>query len=199
LDIKFDFEKISAKDVIFWPIWLKALGALIVAIIVFLLGTYFYILPSLASGEKLDQEVEKLKKDYKNQFIQKQKLEKYAEILKNRDDYSILEKLIPNEPETIQFVKEVTGFAVSRHVTIQVINPLDIEPSKIKEFKRLPIKVTGYADYINIVNFLADIINMGRLVTFEKLIINESYIGQDKLSFELLLYTYFKDANSLKK
>jgi len=199
LDIKLDFEKISPKDVMFWPIWLKALGALIVAIIIFLLGTYFYILPSLESGKKLDKDVEQMKKDYKFQFIQKQKLEKYSEILKNRDDYTVLEKLIPNEPETIQFVKKITSFAGSRQVTIKLIDPLDIEQLKIKEFKVLPIKINGIAGYKDIVNFLADIINMGRLVTFEKLTITESDVKIGKLSFELLLFTYFKDAKALKK
>lgn len=203
MDLNINFEKISPKDILYWPIWMKITGIAIISIIVLILGSYFYIYPSIEDGKKLGDDIEKLKKEYVKKIEEVQKLEKYQRILSERQDYEVLEKLIPNEPDIVQFVKRLTEIGVKRQIAIQLIDPLEITDSPFKEFKVIPIKVDAEAEYVNLVNFLTDVINMGRLVSFEDLTIisnpAQESSEKERLSFSLLISTYFKTQVEEKK
>ncbi|WP_102794260.1 type 4a pilus biogenesis protein PilO [Bowmanella denitrificans] len=168
--MKFDFNKLKEmneldfEQVAVWPFEVKAVVALVVAILVSVLGYYLLVndkLPVLTSAEQ--KEIE-LKQTFEAKYRIAVNLDAYQEQLTRiQQDFSSMLKSLPTSNETPGLLDDITFVGTSAGLNFKLLNWQKEIPKEF--YTELPIQMEVSGSYHEFGQFLANVAGLPRIVT----------------------------------
>ncbi|GAA0375619.1 type 4a pilus biogenesis protein PilO [Bowmanella denitrificans] len=168
--MKFDFNKLKEmneldfEQVAVWPFEVKAVVALVVAILVSVLGYYMLVndkLPVLTSAEQ--KEIE-LKQTFEAKYRIAVNLDAYQEQLTRiQQDFSSMLKSLPTSNETPGLLDDITFVGTSAGLNFKLLNWQKEIPKEF--YTELPIQMEVSGSYHEFGQFLANVAGLPRIVT----------------------------------
>ncbi|GGO65700.1 type 4a pilus biogenesis protein PilO [Bowmanella pacifica] len=190
--MKFDFNKLKEmndldfEQVAIWPFEVKALVALVLAVLVSVLGYYLLVndkLPVLASAEQKEAE---LKQTFEAKYRIAVNLQAYEEQLaKIQQDFSSMLKSLPTSNETPGLLDDITFVGTSAGLNFKLLNWQKEIPKEF--YTELPIQMEVSGSYHEFGQFLADVAGLPRIVTVHDFDLNQEGDGL-KLSLQAKTY-----------
>lgn len=190
--MKFDFNKLKEmndldfEQVAIWPFEVKALVALVLAVLVSVLGYYLLVndkLPVLASAEQKEAE---LKQTFEAKYRIAVNLQAYEQQLaKIQQDFSSMLKSLPTSNETPGLLDDITFVGTSAGLNFKLLNWQKEIPKEF--YTELPIQMEVSGSYHEFGQFLADVAGLPRIVTVHDFDLNQEGDGL-KLSLQAKTY-----------
>ncbi|MBN7819620.1 type 4a pilus biogenesis protein PilO [Bowmanella yangjiangensis] len=198
--MKFDFNKLKEvneldfEQVAIWPFEVKALVALILAILVSVLGYYLLVndkLPVLASAEQKEAE---LKQTYEAKYRIAVNLQAYEDQLaKIQQDFSSMLKSLPTSNETPGLLDDITFVGTSAGLNFKLLNWQKEIPKEF--YTELPIQMEVSGSYHEFGQFLADVAGLPRIVTVHDFDLSQE---GDSLKLSLQAKTYRTSSTNVR-
>ncbi len=198
--MKFDFNKLKEvndldfEQVAIWPFEVKALVALILAILVSVLGYYLLVndkLPVLASAEQKEAE---LKQTYEAKYRIAVNLQAYEDQLaKIQQDFSSMLKSLPTSNETPGLLDDITFVGTSAGLNFMLLNWQKEIPKEF--YTELPIQMEVSGSYHEFGQFLADVAGLPRIVTVHDFDLSQE---GDSLKLSLQAKTYRTSSTNVR-
>lgn len=187
-----DFNDLDLENIGSWPVLVKIIFGVIVAVLVSSL-TYFLLIDSkideLNSAKAKESE---LKRTYSVRYASAVNLDLYKQqMLEMENTFSSLLKQLPTTHETPGLLDDITYVGTTSGLTFLRIN---WEPEIEKEFyTELPIKIDVVGDYHQFGNFVSEVAKLPRIVSLHDFSIQAE--KNDRLRFNVVAKTYrYKEA-----
>ena len=179
-----DFENIGA-----WPKQVKAVFAIILAILVFIGSYFFFISDELSALERMQNKEEQLRNDFKLKYQMAANLKLYREQLSDMEgQFTELLKMLPSKNEMPGLLDDLTFVATDAGLKI---DSLDWEDPVQKDFYiELPIKVSVIGDYHEIGNMISNIAKLPRIVSLHDFVITKQPSGDLKMDIFAKTYRF---------
>jgi type IV pilus assembly protein PilO len=184
----FDIADVDWEKVGIWPVWVKAMLALLLAVAILVL-TYFLFVKdmevTLASVTK--KEVE-LRKSFEDKSEQASNLDAYRQQMVDLDQsLGALVSQLPSDTEVPGLLEDIDEKGASSGLSI---GSIQLEPEKAAEFYiELPIKIAVQGSYHDFGAFVSGISSMPRIVTLHDYAILPSKEGT-QLDMQISAKTY---------
>lgn len=188
-----DVNNLDLDNIGSWPVPVKVIFAIIVALLVSLLSYYLLIDSKIDALNTAKQKETELRQTYQVRYASAVNLEAYREQMKEMEEtFSILLKQLPTTHETPGLLDDITYVGTTSGLSFVRIN---WEPEIEKEFyTELPIKIEVTGDYHQFGNFVSEVAKLPRIVSLHDFTIQAD--RNDKLRFNVVAKTYrYKEAN----
>lgn len=188
-----DVNNLDLDNIGSWPVPVKVIFAIIVALLVSLLSYYLLIDSKIDALNAAKQKETELRQTYQVRYASAVNLEAYREQMKEMEEtFSILLKQLPTTHETPGLLDDITYVGTTSGLSFVRIN---WEPEIEKEFyTELPIKIEVTGDYHQFGNFVSEVAKLPRIVSLHDFTIQAD--RNDKLRFNVVAKTYrYKEAN----
>jgi type IV pilus assembly protein PilO len=151
-----------------WPIVPRVLCAIGVAILVLILGWYFYWSNQLDDLDRTAAEEVTLKEAYKTKVQQAINLEGLRKQKEQVGEYvATLEKQLPSKAEMDALLSDINQAGLGRGLQFELFKPGQVI---VKDYyAELPIDIRVTGSYHDVGAFTSDIANLPRIVTLNKL------------------------------
>lgn len=182
-----DVNDLDLENMGSWPVLVKVIFGVIVAILVSTL-TYFLLIDSkideLSSAQAKEAE---LKRTYSVRYASAVNLDLYKQqMVEMENTFSFLLKQLPTTHETPGLLDDITYVGTTSGLTFLRIN---WEPEIEKEFyTELPIKIDVVGDYHQFGNFVSEVAKLPRIVSLHDFTIQVE--RNDRLRFNVVAKTY---------
>ncbi|HEV7856916.1 MAG TPA: type 4a pilus biogenesis protein PilO [Herminiimonas sp.] len=151
-----------------WPIIPRVLCAIGVAILVLILGWYFYWSNQLDDLDRTAAEEVTLKEAYKTKVQQAINLEGLRKQKEQVGEYvATLEKQLPSKAEMDALLSDINQAGLGRGLQFELFKPGQVVVKDYYAELPIDIKVTG--NYHDVGAFTSDIANLPRIVTLNKM------------------------------
>jgi type IV pilus assembly protein PilO len=151
-----------------WPIVPRVLCAIGVAILVLILGWYFYWSNQLDDLDRTAAEEVTLKEAYKTKVQQAINLEGLRKQKEQVGEYvATLEKQLPSKAEMDALLSDINQAGLGRGLQFELFKPGQVVVKDYYAELPIDIKVTG--NYHDVGAFTSDIANLPRIVTLNKM------------------------------
>ncbi|MBO1270963.1 MULTISPECIES: type 4a pilus biogenesis protein PilO [Shewanella] len=192
--MKFDlsqFNDLDMENIGGWPTQVKAVFALILAILVFVAG-YFLVVSDAIDVYKVEQGKEQqLREDFRSKYQLAANLELYREQLKQMEaQFAELLKMLPSQNEMPGLLDDLTFVATDSGLRIRSIDwDAEIQRDFYIEY---PIRMSVTGDYHQMGHMVSGVAKLPRIVSLHDFVIKREADGN--LSMEVLAKTYrFKE------
>lgn len=201
-DAQEQFNGLNPNEPGQWPALPKLLSYIAAALVVLLVGWYFFLSPvsdELAAERSTE---ETLKQDFSNKLGQAANL---AELKKQRlqvQEYvTQLEKQLPGKAEMDALLSDINQAGLGRGLDFELFKPGE---SVVKDYyAELPISIKVSGSYHDVGAFAADVANLSRIVTLHDMTIRVGGKGKDEtgpLVMEATARTYrYLDAEEVQE
>lgn len=197
-DVLAQFQGLEGKHPGLWPTIPRMLCPVLVALGVVATGAWLVWMPqweALDSGEFAERQLRqsferKLAQTQHLDHLRKQKAEVEAQVLRQQ-------RQLPSKSEMDALLSEMSQAGVLRGLQIELFKPGQLRISR--HFAELPIEIRLSGSYHALAGFVSDIANMPRIVTIDRIAINQQREGV--LSFECVAHAfrYLEQAESEPK
>src|ERR1700712_1335942 len=151
-----------------WPIVPRVLCAIGVAILVLILGWYFYWSNQLDDLDRTAAEEVTLKESYKTKVQQAINLEGLRKQKEQVGEYvATLEKQLPSKAEMDTLLSDINQAGLGRGLQFELFKPGQVVVKDYYAELPIDIKVTG--NYHDVGAFSSDIANLPRIVTLNNM------------------------------
>ncbi|MCH1920514.1 type 4a pilus biogenesis protein PilO [Shewanella sp. A3A] len=193
--MKFDlsqFNDLDMENIGGWPTQVKTVFAIILAILVFAGGYYFFISDALASYDAEQRKEVQLRQDFQNKYQLAANLELYRQQLVEMEaQFAELLKMLPSQNEMPGLLDDLTFVATDSGLKIRSI---DWDAEIQREFYiEYPIRMSVEGGYHQLGSMVSGVADLPRIVSLHDFIIKREESGE-QLSMEVLAKTYrFKE------
>lgn len=181
------FRHLDGRHPALWPSLPRALCAIALGAAVVATGGWLVWSPqweTLASGEQSEQQ---LRADFERKFAQSQHLDNLR--FRKREVQALvhqLERQLPDKSEMDALLAEISQAGVARGLQFELFKPG--QPQLGEFHAELPIEIRLTGGFHAFAGFVSDVANMPRIVTLDRIAINQPREGQ--LSFECVAHAY---------
>jgi len=151
-----------------WPIVPRILCGIGVALVVLVLGWYFYWSDQMADLDRAAAEEQTLRDAYKSKVQQAINLEGLRKQKQQVGEYvATLEKQLPSKAEMDALLSDINQAGLGRGLQFELFKPGQVVVRDYYAELPIDIKVTGH--YHDMASFASDIANLPRIVTLNKM------------------------------
>ncbi|QSX34034.1 type 4a pilus biogenesis protein PilO [Shewanella avicenniae] len=193
--MKFDlsqFNDLDMENVGDWPAQVKTVFAIVLAILVFVGGYYFFVDDAWASYEAEQNKEAQLRQDFTAKYQLAANLELYRkQLIEMEAQFAELLKMLPSQNEMPGLLDDLTFVATDSGLKIRSI---DWDAENQREFYiEYPIRMSVEGGYHQLGKMVSGVAELPRIVSLHDFVIKrEEKSGQ--LSMDLLAKTYrFKE------
>jgi type IV pilus assembly protein PilO len=200
-NFNFDLNELELEDFGNWPLPVKAILVVILAIAVFMLGFWVDTKRAIAV---LNDSI-KIEVNLKSEFEQKQhramNLVAYREQLKKmKDSFGTLLKQLPEKTEVPALVEDISQQGLAVGLEFKSIRLL---PEKTVDFYvELPIELTLVGNYHQLAEFVSNVASLPRIVTLHNFSIVPLETIKDGSQLQMTMtaktYRYTSEAHEVK-
>lgn len=187
-----DFSQLDPKEIGLWPLPLRILVALGVALVAAGATFFFLIMPQI---EKMESEFKKegtKRKEFKEKFEQSINLPLYVEQLDNlTTNYTQQLRLMPPVSNIPGLINNITNIANKYNISIKAIK-LGEEKQEDSYYKSMTLDLEMRGTYHNFGRFLADVSQLQRLVTMHGFVLKPQSGKSGEVSTDLNLTLVIK-------
>lgn len=160
-------------------------------LILFVLFSSVYLLPTLDTINKLQNEKKSLKEDIEkaNMVVQRyDELKALNEQLQKKMEF--LKSLLPRETEVSDVLKKVSEIGLQKGLIVTSWKPKDKIPHSSNEVYEIPVEVGMRGKYHTFGKFFADITKIDRIINIKKMEIKKGDKDPTMLTVNLTAVTY---------
>lgn len=186
-------NSIDFNDVGAWPLWLKLVANIIVAVIVAVAGYYLHI---VTMQEELDRTTNK-EQGLRKTFVEKQakaaNLDAYRKQMEEMEEtFGTMLRQLPSKTEVADLLVDITQKGLAAGLTFNTFKPTSEVPKEF--YAELPIAIQVEGDYHNLGEFVSGVAALPRIVTLHDIaIITGSSDDTLKMSVMAKTYKYLDD------
>jgi len=193
---EFDIGELDLDNVGSWPLAVKVLVWVVLAIAV-LVGGYYYHIEDLQVdlAEAQAKEVT-LKKDFEKKAFQAANLEAYRQQMAEMEEsFGALVSQLPSDTEVPGLLEDITNKGQLNGLTIDTI---DLQKEKAQEFYiELPIAISATGSYHDLGAFISGMAGLPRIVTLHDFEITAKKDNPNALDMKIIAKTYrYKDEDA---
>ncbi len=193
LDINdLDFDNIGS-----WPMLVKVFIWVAVLAGVLALGYFYHIQDLQKSLAKVEQEEQKLKKEFEQKAFEAANLDAYRKQMEEMEvSFGALVSQLPSDTEVPGLLEDITNKGLLNGLMISTI---DLQNEVSREFYvELPIAITAEGSYHDLGAFVSGMAALPRIVTLHDFSIKGNPAGEaNRLSVAMVAKTYrYKDEES---
>src|SRR2546428_11752009 len=148
-------------------VFMQALVALAIAVVILLLGLYVPISPVAQERESYDKAVverTKLNQEVTQLSVYKQR---YGELKQEMDalnkQLDTLKTIVPEEKETDEFIRQLQGAAAGSNVAIRQLKAKAVVP-KDNNYYEMPFEIQADGPYFNVLDFFGRLSRLSRII-----------------------------------
>ncbi|WP_423187457.1 type 4a pilus biogenesis protein PilO [Alishewanella sp. d11] len=183
----FDVNDLDLENMGSWPLVVKIIFALIVAILVSVLSYYLLIDSKIDQLQAATAKETELRQLYQRRYAAAVNLEAYREQMNEMEKtFSFLLKQLPTTHETPGLLDDITYVGTTSGLTFTRIN---WEPEVEQDFyTELPIRINVIGNYHQFGNFVSEVAKLPRIVSLHDFTIEAD--KDDRLRFNVVAKTY---------
>ncbi len=183
----FDVNDLDLENMGSWPLVVKIIFALIVAILVSVLSYYLLIDSKIDQLQAATAKETELRQLYQRRYAAAVNLEAYREQMNEMEKtFSFLLKQLPTTHETPGLLDDITYVGTTSGLTFTRIN---WEPEVEQDFyTELPIRINVIGNYHQFGNFVSEVAKLPRIVSLHDFTIEADQ--DDRLRFNVVAKTY---------
>jgi type IV pilus assembly protein PilO len=196
---KVDLSELDINNVGSWPAVVKAISGVLVMVLVFALGYFFFIQDLEAQLDSARANEAMLKEQFSSKAFQAANLEPYKKQMAEMEDtFGALLRQLPSDTEVPGLLEDITRTGLGSGLEFEEIKLL---PEEAQQFYiELPIQITVVGSYHDLATFASGVASLPRIVTlhdFEIKPIDPKVPGRLRMS--ILAKTYRYNDEGLKK
>lgn len=183
----FDVNDLDLENMGSWPLMVKVIFAIIVAVLVSVLSYYLLIDSKIDQLNAAKQKETELKQLYQTRYSDAVNLEAYREQMKEMEQtFSFLLKQLPTTHETPGLLDDITYVGTTSGLSFIRIN---WEPEIEQDFyTELPIRIDVIGNYHQFGNFVSEVAKLPRIVSLHDFTIQAD--KDERLRFNVVAKTY---------
>lgn len=196
---KVDLSELDINNVGSWPAVVKAISGVLVMVLVFALGYFFFIQDLEAQLDSARANEATLKEQFSSKAFQAANLDPYKKQMAEMEDtFGALLRQLPSDTEVPGLLEDITRTGLGSGLEFEEIKLL---PEEAQQFYiELPIQITVVGSYHDLATFASGVASLPRIVTlhdFEIKPIDPKVPGRLRMS--ILAKTYRYNDEGLKK
>ena len=196
---KVDLSELDLNNVGSWPAAVKVISGVLVMVLVFALGYFFFIqdLETQLDSSRANEAM--LKEQFSSKAFQAANLEPYKKQMQEMEDtFGALLRQLPSDTEVPGLLEDITRTGLGSGLEFEEIKLL---PEEAQQFYiELPIQITVVGSYHDLATFASGVASLPRIVTlhdFEIKPIDPKVPARLRMS--ILAKTYRYNDEGLKK
>ncbi|MDH5179968.1 MAG: type 4a pilus biogenesis protein PilO [Gammaproteobacteria bacterium] len=185
-----DLNDIDFNNMGSWPVAGKVAFVAIVCLLILILGYFIDLSGQLTKLEGVEQYEQKLKNDFRTNYMKAVNLDAYKAQLKDMEDsFGAMLRQLPSKSEVDDLLVDISQTGLSSGVEFTLFKP---EKEKFVDFyAELPIKISMTGDYHQFGNFVSGVAALPRIVTLHDIEIkSEKTNGILTMSMTAKTYRY---------
>jgi type IV pilus assembly protein PilO len=196
---KIDLNELDVNNVGSWPAAVKVLSGILLMVLVFALGYFFFVQDLEAQLDTARANEAMFKEQFSSKAFQAANLEPYKKQMQEMEDtFGALLRQLPSDTEVPGLLEDITRTGLGSGLEFEEIKLL---PEEAQQFYiELPIQITVVGGYHDLATFVSGVASLPRIVTlhdFEIKPVDEKAPG--KLRMSILAKTYRYNDEGLKK
>ena len=188
-----DFTNIDFNNIGSWPVAVKGLAVLLVAILVALGGYYFLTQKAIEELNKVQKEELTLRDVFAAKSKKAVNLEVYRQQLRDMEQtFTGLRQQLPDSTQVPDLLVEITQAGLGHGLEFELFQPGNERPAEF--YAELPINILVSGSYHDIAQFASDVAGFARIVTLHDLAIKSAGEGtQLKMTGVAKTYRYIEE------
>ncbi|MCD5995895.1 type 4a pilus biogenesis protein PilO [Pseudomonas sp. CDFA 602] len=196
---KVDLNDLDLSNMGSWPAAVKAIAGVLTAVLIFVLG-YFFFIQDLETQLQSNQATEMtLKEQFSTKAFQAANLEPYKRQMDEMENtFGTLLRQLPSDTEVPGLLEDITRTGLGSGLEFEEIKLL---PEAVQQFYiELPIQITVVGGYHDLATFVSGVASLPRIVTLHDFEIKPADPKTpNKLRMSILAKTYRYNDEGLKK
>ena len=196
---KVDLNELDVNNVGSWPAAVKVISGVLVMVLVFALGYFFFIQDMEAQLDGARANEVTLKEQFSSKAFQAANLEAYKKQMQEMEDtFGALLRQLPSDTEVPGLLEDITRTGLGSGLEFEEIKLL---PEEAQQFYiELPIQITVVGGYHDLATFASGVASLPRIVTLHDFEIKPvDPKVPNKLRMSILAKTYRYNDEGLKK
>lgn len=199
IDWKAELEQLKHVDLDLdnigsWPVFVKSIFALLVALFAGFLVYYFVISDQLTKLEQIQQEEVELRQKYQVKYGIAVNVDVYREQLNTIEfQFQAMLKQLPTRHETAALLDDMTFVGTANGLRF---DKLEWQPEREQEvYIELPMALEVVGEYHQLGQFVSDVAALSRIISLHDFTLANSESDEGKLSMQVQARTYrYKEA-----
>lgn len=196
---KIDLNELDVNNLGAWPGPVKAIAAVLLAVVVLGLGYNFHLNDLQTQLEQLRGDEETLKQQFSTRAFQAANLDAYRQqMVEMEESFGALLRQLPSDTEVPGLLEDITRTGLGSGLEFEEIKLL---PEVAQQFYiELPIQIRVVGAYHDLATFVSGTSSLPRIVTLHDFDIkSQADSGGAKLSMGILAKTYRYNDKGLQK
>lgn len=196
---KVDLNELDVNNVGSWPAAVKVISGVLVMVLVFALGYFFFIQDMETQLDTARANEATLKEQFSSKAFQAANLEAYKKQMQEMEDtFGALLRQLPSDTEVPGLLEDITRTGLGSGLEFEEIKLL---PEEAQQFYiELPIQITVVGGYHDLATFASGVSSLPRIVTLHDFEIKPiDPKAPARLRMSILAKTYRYNDEGLKK
>lgn len=182
------FSNLDPDNIGNWPVLVRTIIVIAVAVLVLAAGYYFDTQDQLAALERSEAEEVRLKSDFEKKQAKAVNLEAYKQqMVEMEESFGTMLRQLPSKTEVADLLVDITQTGLASGLEFNLFKP-EVEAPK-EFYAELPISITVNGNYHQLGEFVSGIAALPRIVTLHEIKISKQKNG-DLLSMSATAKTY---------
>ena len=193
---EFDINDLDFDNVGSWPLPVKVFIWIVLFAGVLTAGYYYHIEDLQKQLAKVEQEEQRLKKDFEKKAFQAANLDAYRQqMVEMEESFGALVSQLPSDTEVPGLLEDITNKGLLNGLDISVI---DLQNEQAREFYvELPIAISAAGSYHDLGAFISGMAGLPRIVTLHDFTISSRGENAQNLRMNITAKTYrYKDEDA---
>lgn len=189
-----DLQAIDWNDFSSWPMFIKAIGVGVIALLILFAGFWFIIQDEIDEYKAAQAQEEKLKDQFKNKKALAVNLPAYQQQMADMNQtFGSLLRQLPNSTEVPDLLVDITQAGLGRGLNFELFKPG--KEGRKGFYAELPISIKVTGPYHQLAGFVSDVAALSRIVTIDNIKIRQKGKGRAatlEMSATAKTYRYLK-------
>ena len=196
-----DLQAIDWNDFSAWPMFIKAIGVGVIAILILFAGFWFIIQDEINEYKAAQLQEEKLKDQFTKKKALAVNLPAYQQQMADMNQtFGSLLRQLPNSTEVPDLLVDITQAGLGRGLNFELFKPG--KETRKGFYAELPISIKVIGPYHQLAGFVSDVAALSRIVTIDNIRIRQKGKGRAanlEMSATAKTYRYLKPGEARPK
>lgn len=194
-ELRRSFSNLSLDNIGDWPLVVKALAVILVAVLTAGGGFYLFTQDALTELQEAEESQERLKETFTQKWSSAANLEAYRKQLETMEDtFAVLKRQLPDSSQVPDLLVEITQAGLGNGLEFDLFQPKKEKPAEF--YAELPISIVVRGQYHDIAQFASDVAAFARIVTLHDVSMVPEEGNQLRMSATAKTYRYLDEDES---
>lgn len=189
-----ELQAIDLQNPAGWPDWVRVAAAILAAVLVVALGSYFKLKPMTEDLERTRAEETKLRQDFETKQRKVAALDAYKEQLAEMErSFGDMLRQLPSKAEVANLLNDIAQTRVAAGLEEELFQPQGEVPKEF--YAEIPNRIVVVGQYHEMGNFVSGVAALPRIVTIDDVEIRpaEGHGGNLRMTATAKTYRYLDE------